>query len=514
MLKTLLYRIVISVLLLSFILPVTTSAEEATTGTLTIHKYEQEPEKYKDGGEDGDGTEEQKDRVEGTPLEGVTYKVIQTHKYDGQNWTEVTDGKEYTLTTDDKGQASEILPLGSYSVEEIDGPKHVNLNKEKFSVDIPMTSKDGSTLNYDVHIYPKNETIRGDVELTKRDGDDKDKVLAGVQFELYHEDGIKADGPTVYATDENGKITVSNLAYGDYYFKEVKTIDGYLLGDQRIEFSIVESGTTVEVDVLNYIHPDVEKEIDFGAVNRGEIVTYKISVDLPGDIGEYKNFIVTDALHKNLAYVDDSANSPTGFTFNYDTDSRTLTWTGEPAALKKGTVEFTFQAKVSEDAGANEVINNKAIINYTNKHDATGEKETDDVPVTATAGSLTVIKQDQTTRERLAGAEFELRDLHGNVVREGMTTDENGELIFTELDFGDYELYETKAPGDYRKLTRPIDVKIDAENQFVTLTVDNSKSGWELPTTGGIGTILFTTVGLVLMSSATIAYFRRNKVAE
>lgn len=506
---TSLYYLIISILLLSFVLPVAASADERTTGTLTIDKYEQEP-----GAEPGEGDGTAGQTPVGTPLAGVTYKVKQTHAYDGTNWEEVADGPEYMLKTDKAGQISKTLDLGRYSVQEIDGPPHVNLNPTIFHVDIPMTSKDGKDLNYDVHIYPKNEKIRSDVQLTKTDGDTKES-LAGVQFELYHADGTQVADTTTFATDGNGKITVSNLAYGDYYFKEVATIDGYLLGNQKVEFSIEESGTTVEVGVKNYVHPDVDKNIDLDAVNRGEIVTYTITVELPGDINKYKSFVVTDKLHENLEYVDGSATSSNGFTFTYDKGTRTLTWTGDPAALEKGTVTFTFKAMVSEEAEANVDINNKASIDYTNEFNHGGKKETDDIPVKPTAGSLTVIKKDKSNKKKnLAGAEFELRDAEGNVIETG-TTDRNGRLVFKrELDFGNYTLHETKAPDGYRKLTKPIDITIDAENQFVEYTVFNSKSGWELPKTGGIGTIMFTFVGLTLMSIAVAAYFRRNRVIE
>ncbi|MFK4998279.1 collagen binding domain-containing protein [Bacillus sp. N9] len=188
----------------------------------------------------GDGTGNQ--TPVGTPLAGVTYKVKQTHAYDGTEWTQVTNGQEYELTTkeegDEKGIIAQSLPLGRYSIKEIKGPPHVNLNPEIFHVDIPMTSKDGSTLNYDVHIYPKNETIRGNVKLTKTDGD-TGANLEGVQFELYYADGNKVEGTTTFTTVKNEKITVDNLAYGDYYFKEVATLDGYLLGSQRLNFQLL-----------------------------------------------------------------------------------------------------------------------------------------------------------------------------------------------------------------------------------------------------------------------------------
>lgn len=61
----------------------------------------------------------------------------------------------------------------------------------------------------------------------------------------------------------------------------------------------------------------------------------------------------------------------------------------------------------------------------------------------------------------------------------------------------------------YQKLREPIKVKIDKDNQTVKLTVENNKSGWILPAAGGIRTILFTVVGLVLMGAAFM--FLRRK---
>ena len=54
-----------------------------------------------------------------------------------------------------------------------------------------MTSEDGKVLTYDVHIYPKNETKRGAVELTKLGV--KDKVLKGAEFSLFKADGTELE---------------------------------------------------------------------------------------------------------------------------------------------------------------------------------------------------------------------------------------------------------------------------------------------------------------------------------
>jgi len=526
------HRFIIALLIFGLILPAGFAKAETgkSTGKLTIHKFEQEP-----GAEQGEGDGTAGQNPTGQALQGVTFKITQTHKLefdqDGNEvWTEVTNGQSYELTTGANGQVVfDNLPLGRYMVEETAGPPHVNLNTNKYAVDIPMTSKDGSTLNYDVHIYPKNETIRGAVELTKVDGD-TNKSLAGVKFELYNaEDNTQVivNGTTQFVTDADGIIRIDGLAYGDYYFKEVETLNGYVLGSQKVEFSIKKSGTinaagdrtgtVVDLNIKNYQSPDIEKEVDESAINRGETVTYTLTNTLPGDIHEYKQYVITDVLDQYLSYVDGSwsVEGVDASALTFAKDGQKLTWTVSDFSALKGVkeIKISFKAKIAEDAPANQVINNKATIEFENKHGNDGHKETDPTTITPTAGSLKVIKQDKSTKERLAGAEFELRDAKGNLVEKG-TTGENGVLVFTkELDYGKYTLVETKAPNDYRKLTNPIEITINKDNHSATVTVDNSKTGWELPKTGGIGTTLFTLIGLTLMGTALFLYFRRRREA-
>lgn len=500
------YHFLVVIMAFSLIMPaaVTDAKVSGETGSLTIHKFEQEP-----GAEQGDGNGSEITGIDGEALPGVEFTLTQTHKYDpsSDKWTEVTDNpKTYVETTDATGQIIiNDIELGRYTVQETDGPDHVVLNKTKYSVDIPMTSEDGADVNYNVHVYPKNETVRGDVELTKYDGDSEDK-LAGVTFNLYNSDGeIEKKDLT---TNADGTITVSGLAYGKYYFQETATIDGYLLNGKKVDFTIETSdaGKTVNVDLANYKKPEVEKEVSESQVNRGETVTYTITVDLPGDIAEYDDFVITDVLHDNLEYVDGSQSDPAGFTF--DQSGQTLTWTADTAALSKGTVEIKFDAVISEDAIANEPIDNEASIDYDNSYEI--GKDKDNVPVLPTAGKLKVLKQDGDTEATLDGAEFQLQDLAGNVIKTD-TTNSEGIIDFGEVDYGEYKLVETKAPEGYSKLRNPIDVTVDEETNEQTITVDNYASGWELPKTGGIGSLLFTLAGLTLMGAAAFMFIRRRR---
>lgn len=314
---------------------------------------------------------------------------------------------------------------------------------------------------------------------------------------------------------------MENLPYGEYYFKETHTLEGYVLGDQRIEFSVKDSEENITVEAVNYREPDIEKDVSVDSSNRGEEVTYSITVDVPGDMHEYTNFEITDVLDEDLSYVGSwSATGVDESVFDFNQNGQTLTWTVNDfgAFQSVNQVVIEFDVLISEEATANEEISNDATLDFTNKHDQSGSKTTDPVPLLPTAGSVVVIKQDGDTNEFLSGAEFKLVNVNTEETFTG-TTDANGKHDFGELDYGEYELIETKAPmyeedGEmkpYNKLNNPIHITIDDQKAHHDVEVDNYKSGWELPQTGGIGTSLFTLIGALLMGTALVLYIRHRR---
>lgn len=234
-------------------------------------------------------------------------------------------------------------------------------------------------------------------------------------------------------------------------------------------------------------------------------------------------------------------------------------------AGKKITVTYT--ATLNENAvvgGAGNV--NSAKIQYSNNPstDGTGESEPSKVRVFTYGFTVDKYTGDQYTdaATRLAGAEFTLAPKNGDpmsfvqvnagsatanavyrVAKAGetgtttITTPANGKVVFEGLKNGEYTLTETKAPAGYNKLASAIGVRVDGQNNgtdttnaTVTITYDNdngnvydqtasngvipvqNKSGAILPGTGGMGTIAFTVIG-VLVIALGVAWTLKRKNA-
>ncbi|MED3088520.1 SpaA isopeptide-forming pilin-related protein [Bacillus toyonensis] len=525
-------------------------AASPTKGSLTIHKYEQEKEGTT--GVEGDGSANQEVPTNVKPLKGVTFEVkkvasFEKISHDGKIVKEdvkpVTGATPSQVVTDDNGQAVlKDLPLGRFEVKEMAGPPHVNLNPNTYTVDIPLTNKEGKVLNYDVHMYPKNEIKRGAVDLIKTGANDK--ALAGAAFSVFKKDGTEVKKDLV--TDANGHIRVQGLEYGEYYFQETKAPKGYVIDPTKREFFIknsgtinedgtITSGTVVKVELKNYEEPTIDKKINGNLealpINPLTNYNYDIKTLIPEDIKEYKKYVVTDTLDNRLVMQGKPIVKIDGAEVNASVvdvavEGQKVTATVKDFTKLDGKKEFHLQIKsqVKEGVPSSSEILNIAKIDFTNKNDVIGEKESKPVVVVPTTGIIELSKIDGDNKKKLKGAEFVLKDKNGKIVvvagKEVIgVSDENGVIKWSNIPYGDYQIFETKAPtytkedgktASYQLLKDPIDVKVSENNQTVKLTIENNKSGWILPVTGGIGTTLFTVLGLTLMVTAAFVFFRKK----
>ena len=265
--------------------------------------------------------------------------------------------------------------------------------------------------------------------------------------------------------------------------------------------------------------PEIEKTVNdqkdpYELIDRDEAFTWEIDYDFGNYTSHWESVSFSDQIDSLLEIIDVTVIDQNGddvidhgeLTIDHEENLVTFelaTKDDSFAYLQDQTYTMIINSKIKDsvtDEQLLEIIEDGGIPNE-------AELIVDDDPTTSNRviivppeprGSLNIIKIDKDSEEVLAGAEFELRDDNDQLVIAG-TTDEDGQLSFTDIPIGSYQLIETKAPEGYRLLRNPIDVEINGENLIVELHVENSKSGWELPSTGGMGTILFYGLGAIIM---------------
>lgn len=210
--------------------------------------------------------------------------------------TSLTDGKTYTIVTDEKGiaQSSDKLPLGKYTVEETKASDGFANTFEKQEVE--LTWVDDQTELVFAGTEGTNQEIKGQNNLEKEDietgkdsqgsaemktaeytlyyNDDstgssphkkddivkwtdipKAKLLAGEKVKTSFVNGQKVnneDNIVISVDDQKLNVAVGNLALGKYYWKETNAPVGYVSDNSKHEFELVKK----DDETLNIVYAD------------------------------------------------------------------------------------------------------------------------------------------------------------------------------------------------------------------------------------------------------------------
>ena len=151
-----------------------------------------------------------------------------------------------TIKTDKNGIAKlENLPLGEYEIKEIKTLDNYILDTNKYTINLKYKDQYTEVIKESINL--NNELKKGKLYFSKVDGKDNTS-LAGVIIAIYNEENKK-----IYETktDKNGNIYIDNLAYGTYYIKEIKTLDNYVLSDQKIPFTLNDNNKEVKLVMKN-----------------------------------------------------------------------------------------------------------------------------------------------------------------------------------------------------------------------------------------------------------------------
>lgn len=360
----------------------------------------------------------------------------------------------------------------------------------------------------DVQTYA---TTKGTISLTRVGTTTKYVVkvndLDAVDFAAYlneHKDD-KEETAKATAAPETTQTTIE-VSEAGYYFVDSS------LGALCILHTAADAFTLAEKNA----EPTIKKEASQDSASVGDTITFTITITAGGAADT--SYILHDKMTDGLDLNENTFTVKIGETAveaeNYEiktgekvTDDCTFEIEFKKeytATLNKNTViTVTYTATVNEEAIVTDGVTNNATLQYGN---TTSQSSTTEI----TNFDFDLVKINE-AKEELNGAQFKLYDSQDKEVKlikdgdfyrpvqEGETAVpyiEAGSVSIKGLASGTYYLEETKAPDGYNQLTERKEV--DLNNKDNAITVVNT-TGSQLPHTGGMGTVLFITIGSIMV---------------
>lgn len=451
--------------------------------------------------------------------------------------------------TDENGYAKvDGLAQGLYLLVETRVPENVTSTTAPFLVSLPMTTVDGSTWNYDLTLYPKNETSNPTLEKTVRESKADTGKNAGKTDDItdgYHHTATASDGdvvgyqvistlPTITspATALTTYTFVDNLSKGIQYnkddvkiefFKDAACTDRVAVWKEQdgkfttsytdyssesgsqMTITMTESGLA-EINAATTVY-DPATSLLRGYSNLTMRITYACTVNsdasvVYGDSGN-PNDVTLTWKRTNTEYYDTLTDDCHVYTYGIDLTKEFSDNNGNfdnvKFLLKNATDNYYVQAELNKSEG----------IYYVTGH---SDKEADATRFSPMSGEVN----------------------HGKVMVKGL---EDDSYIITEVatDAG-YTLLKENITVDImssdstticsicgkalKTATAKVngkDVAMTEDNSSVSalvpLTVTNTR-GFDLPKTGGRGNVLIYGLGIAALLTAggiTLFYLRKRR---
>ncbi len=308
-----------------------------------------------------------------------------------------------------------------------------------------------------------NKRIPGVIHVTKLDSAKKDKKLAGAEFTLYTDAACTEkvsqsfDGENLIdgynatlTTNDQGKLSFKDLAWGTYYLKETKAPKGYKLNSSVYTITLNKSERVVDVKADQEVTNEMNS-ISFIKTNGAENLEGAEFV-LTGEFSDGSTeqtwtstkeaYTITGLLINGNQYTLTETKAPKGYILE---EGSSVTFTMND----NGTISMTDTDKFSGDSGSLITIQN-------------------------TETSISVHKIDNETQLNLEGAKLEIykaSDFEGNQPKEGAkaiqswtSTSQDAEIKGLETGV-EYVLYEKKGVSSYDSFA-PIHFTLNADGSI------------------------------------------------
>lgn len=318
----------------------------------------------------------------------------------------VVEGSPFTTDINGRIQLSGF-EFGKYKISEINTPKgYKKMATVEFEIN-KETIKKGLVL----------ENIPVDIKLTKTDSK-TNLPVPGAEFEIKKGDAVVA----TLKTDSKGEIDLSFLEAGTYTIRETKAPAGYLL-DTTQKTVVINENCEVTGD-MHFVNVQVGGKITKVDALNGEPLEGAIFTFFDQD----GNKVIDFQTDKN-GQINPSGLSVGNYTFKETT---------APKGYKSS--DETYRVSIMPDGS---IIGDTIIKNEPN---------------------IVTLKKVNKEKTGLAGAEFELKDENGNVVKT-IVSDKIGNMEIRGLAVGNYSLTETKAPKGYIKSDKVYRISVTADGQ-------------------------------------------------
>ena len=399
--------------------------------------------------------------------------------------------------------------------------------------------------------------------------------LGGTQFELQDKDGNHIEDfmlPNGFATIEDlpeGDYRLVNTVVPDGYLVDNRPIyfsveNGQIIWDEDGKGnpnSGFEPGTDgnndlIWLDIAKIPYPNKAlsgTDAKEASHSIGDVISWTVAIPVPRDIAEYNTYQIVDTLDSQLLWVGNGnvaviagGSIVPSSAYTSSTSGQALIINFIPSALvvyEGETLTVTYDTMLNGTAiVGGELAKNNVDLNFDNGHGAMGTTKPPDTPGVWTGGVKFVKIERWRPDVKLPGAEFKIATnaagtdfitwnadlIYANSAGSFasptvgqdivMVSDAQGRFEIKGLAAGTYYLVEIKAPivdGTVYNLMRdPAPFEISKTSWSASadgaVQIANNK-GWAPPSTGGIGTILFTIIGAALMGLAVLVFLRKKK---
>ena len=368
------------------------------------------------------------------------------------------------------------------------------------------------------------------------------------------ENGTKVDLNEVFVGDKISHVLTSKVpkmdGYNKYFFVINDTMSKGLTFNNDVVVKIgsttLVAGTDYTVEVSNNADGTTSFQIIFknfidrkAQAGQAIEVTYSATLNEDANIGETGNPNVA-----NLVFSNNPNENGHGDPENPDKpgpddddvigktpDDEVITYTSGIKLVKVDTTGKVLTGAKFKIEGVSEkvvIISEKIFVVSEN---GTFYRLTDGTYTEEVANSETEEKYESTTVKYEEITVVTKDTEKTNIVTEAWV-DANGVITFEGLGEGTFTITEIEAPEGYNKLTKPITIVIDfdedgerkwsAKKDGDDLDLDGNififqvenKAGATLPTTGGMGTTLFYAVGGILVLAAVVLLITKKRMSN